>query len=89
MKGEVEINSSNGEISSSLSLSNEHTNEVGQVITNILQDVNTYMRLNGGAAQIGDLKKTTLLLSNIGHEVRIVVGSESIKAIVRPIVTKE
>jgi len=47
------------------------------------------MRLNGGAAQIGDLKKTTLLLSNIGHEVRIVVGPDSIKAIVRPIVTKE
>jgi hypothetical protein len=36
MKGEVEINSTNGEISSSLSLSNELTNELGQVITNIL-----------------------------------------------------
>ncbi len=89
MKGEIEINSTNGEISSSLSLSNEHTNELGQAITNILQDVNTYMRMNGGAGEVGELKKTSLLLSNIGHEVRIVVGPESIKAIVRPIVSKE
>ena len=83
MKGEVEINQTNGEISSTLALSNEQTNELGQVITNILQDVNSYMRMNGG--QMGDLRKTTLLLGNLGHEVRIVVGQESIKAIVRPV----
>ena len=82
MKGEVEINQTNGEISSTLALSNEQTNELGQVITNILQDVNSYMRMNGG--QMGDLKKTTLLLGNLGHEVRIVVGQDTIKAIVRP-----
>jgi hypothetical protein len=83
MKGEVEINQTNGEISSRLALSNEQTNELGQVITNILQDVNSYMRMNGG--QMGDLRKTTLLLGNLGHEVRIVVGQESINAIVRPV----
>jgi hypothetical protein len=82
MKGEVEINQTNGEISSTLALSNEQTNELGQVITNILQDVNSYMRMNGG--QMGDLRKTTLLLGNLGHEVRIVVGQDTIKAIVRP-----
>jgi hypothetical protein len=38
--------------------------------------------MNGG--QMGDLRKTTLLLGNLGHEVRIVVGQDTIKAIVRP-----
>lgn len=45
MKGQVIINAQ-GEISSSLPLDNEQTNELGLVISNILQDINTYMRLN-------------------------------------------
>ena len=38
--------------------------------------------MNGG--QPGDLKKTTLRLGN-NHEVRIVVGQENIKAVVREV----
>jgi len=53
---------------------------MGTLITNILQDVNTYMRMNS----IQELKKTTLRLGN-KHEVQIVVGAESIKAVVAEI----
>ncbi len=40
------------------------------------------MRLNSGS--LGELKKTTLRLGN-DHEVRIVVGADQIKAVVREI----
>ena len=71
---------SKGEISSTLPLGNEQTNELGVVISNILQDINTYMRMNGG--QPGELRKSTLRLGD-KHEVSIVVGAEHIKAVVR------
>ena len=86
MKGEVSISIPGNEVSSTLPLmADQQTNEVAQCITNILQDINQYMKLNGGAAQLGELRKTTLVLGNIGHEVRIVVGTDNIKAVVRPI----
>lgn len=81
MKGEVIIDM-RGEISSTLPHSNEQTNQLGVLISNILQDINSYMRSNGG--QCGELRKTTLRLGN-SHEVRIVVGSDRIKAVVREI----
>lgn len=81
MKGEVIIDMK-GEISSTLPHSNDQTNELGVLISNILQDINSYMRANGG--QCGELHKTTLRLGN-SHEVRIVVGSDRIKAVVREI----
>ena len=73
-------------MSSTLPLINEaQSEEVADCIKNILQDINQYMRLNGGPASLGELRKTTLVLGNIGHEVRIVVGADNIKAVVRPI----
>ena len=81
MKGEVIIDMK-GEISSTLPHSNEQTNALGVIISNILQDLSTYMRLNQG--QTGELRKTTLRLGD-SHEVRIVVGAERIKAVVREI----
>lgn len=72
MIGQVIIDSK-GEITSSLPLDNELTNELGQIINNILQDINTFMKLNGG--QMGELKKTTLRIGQ-GHEVNIVIGSD-------------
>jgi hypothetical protein len=75
-----------GEISSTLPLNNEQTNELGVVISNILQDINTYMRMNNNV--MGDLRKTTLRLGNT-HEISIVVGNEQIKAIVKEIVSGE
>lgn len=83
MKGEVIIDMK-GEISSTLPHSNEQTNELGILISNILQDINSYMRLNSGSTTTGDLRKTTLRLGN-SHEVRIVVGSDRIKAVVREV----
>ena len=79
MKGQVIIDA-RGEISSTLPLGNDQTNELGLVISNILQDINSYMRTTGNAP--GELRKTTLLLGN-NHEVRIVVGADQIKAVVR------
>ncbi len=78
MKGEVIIDMK-GEISSTLPHSNEQTNELGVLISNILQDLGAYMRLNHG--QTGDLKKTTLRLGD-SHELRIVMGADRIKAVV-------
>jgi hypothetical protein len=53
---------------------------VSQLIQYILQDINSYMRLNDNA--MGELKKTTLRLGN-SHLVNIVVGADSIKASIR------
>ena len=78
MKGEVIIDMK-GEISSTLPHSNEQTNELGVLISNILQDLGAYMRLNHG--QTGDLRKTTLRLGD-SHEIRIVMGADRIKAVV-------
>ena len=72
MKGQVIIDSK-GEITTSLPLDSEYTNELGLIISNILQDINTYMKFNNN--QMGDLKKTTLRIGN-HHEVSIVVGSD-------------
>ena len=85
MRGYVTIDSK-GEISSSLPLGNEDTNELGVVIQNILQDVNSYMRMNGN--QLGDLHQTTLRLGN-AHEVKIVVNPENITALVKEIIDQE
>jgi hypothetical protein len=81
MKGHVIIDSK-GEISTSLDLDNERQNELGQVITNILQDINSYMRMNQNA--MGDLKKTTIRLGG-HHEVSFVVGNDQVKAVVKEI----
>jgi hypothetical protein len=76
MKGEVVIDPQ-GEVTSSLPLDDGPVQQIGILISNILQDLNSYMRLNGNA--MGDLKKTTLLLGK-NHEVTIIVGEDSIKA---------
>jgi len=81
MKGHVIIDSK-GEISTSLPLDNEKTNELGQVITNILQDINSYMRMNQNA--MGDLKKTTIRIGG-NHEISFVVGNDQVKAVVKEI----
>ena len=81
MKGEFIIDSK-GEITSSLPLGHDETNEVGVLISNILQDINMFMRMNQQA--MGDLKRTTLRLGQ-NHEVSIIVGADQIKAIVREI----
>ena len=81
MKGEVLIHTQTGEITTTLATPLEKTNEIGVAITNILQDIQMYIRQTGGAAE---LKKTVLRLGN-EHEVRIVVGAEHIKAVVREI----
>jgi hypothetical protein len=82
MKGEVLIDMK-GEISSTLPHSTEQTNELGILISNILQDINAYMRTSGGST--GELRKTVLHLNN--HVVRIVIGTDKIKAIVKEINT--
>ena len=79
MKGNIIIDSK-GEITSTLPTNNDDTNEIGLIISNILQDINTYMRMNQNA--MGELKKTTLRLGG-HHEVNIVVGNDQIKAVVR------
>lgn len=81
MKGQVIIDAK-GEISSSLPLDNEQCNQMGLIINNILQDINTYMKMNNN--QPGELRKTTLRIGN-HHEVSIVVGSDQIKAVVKEI----
>ena len=63
-------------------IDNEKTNELGLIINNILQDINSYMRLNND--QTGDLRKTTLRLGQ-HHEISIVIGSDQIKAVVKEI----
>ena len=83
MKGEVIIDSK-GEISSTLAHSNEQTKELGVIISNILQDINTYMTKVNSQEKHLQLRKTTLRLGN-SHEVRIVVGADQIKAVVREI----
>ena len=79
MKGEIVI-SNKGEINSSLPLDSGLTEELGTLVSNILQDINTYMRMN----VITDLKKTTLRLGG-KHEMQVVVGAETIKAIISEI----
>ena len=74
------INTQSGVITSTLPTSLERNNEIGNAITNILQDIQMYMKHTGGA--VGDLKKTVLRLGD-NHEIRIVVGAENIKAVVR------
>lgn len=58
--------------------------EVGILITNILQDISSYMKMNDNA--VGELKKTTLLLGD-DHEVHIVVTADQIKASIKEIST--
>ncbi|CDW84524.1 UNKNOWN [Stylonychia lemnae] len=79
--GEVIIDS-RGELTSTLPLENEDLTQVSQIISNILQDINTYMKLNNNST--GDLKKTTLRIGN-SHEISIAVGSDAIKAVVREV----
>ena len=82
MKGEVLISTQSGVITSTLPTNLERNNEIGNAISNILQDIQMYMRQTGGA--VGDLKKTVLRLGD-EHEVHIVVGAENIKAVVKEI----
>lgn len=72
MKGNIIIDSK-GEITTTLPTSNDDTNDIGLIISNILQDINTYMRMNHNT--MGELKKTTLRLGS-HHEVNIVVGND-------------
>ena len=85
MKGEVLIHTETGEITTTLPTPIERNNEIGVAITNILQDIQMYMKQTGGA--VGDLKKTVLRLGD-EHEVRIVVGAEHIKAVVKEVGAK-
>ena len=80
MKGEVIIDAK-GEITSSLALENQELKELGDIITGMLQDINSYIRSTNGEA--GDLKKTTLRVGN--HEINIVVSTEVVKASVKEI----
>eukprot|EP00347_Sterkiella_histriomuscorum_P019596 403341026 len=86
MKGQVIIDLK-GEITSSLPIDNEQTNEIVQLINNILQDVNQYMKQNNN--QMGELRKTTLLVGGSNgqnaHEVCIVIGSDKIQAVVKEV----
>ena len=54
---------------------------MGVLISNILQDINSYMKMNQNA--MGEFKKTTLRIGT--HEISIVVGAEVIKASVKEI----
>lgn len=86
MRGEVEIDKHTGKVESKLSqveegatlseLSGEQLEEIGQRLTNILQDVNTYMR---ETESTGALEKTTLKLDQ-HHFVNIIVSNDKIKA---------
>ena len=80
MKGEVIIDSK-GQITSSLSLDDQELKEVGDIINSLLQDINSYMRMNNN--EPGDLRKTTLRVGK--HEINIVVGAEVIKASVKEV----
>ena len=71
---------SKGEISSTLPLNNTETNELGMLICNMLQDINSYMRGNN----VTDLRKTTVRLGS-GHEISIVMGGDGIKAVVKEV----
>ena len=87
MRGLVEIDRKSGQVESKLSqvedgatiseLSEQQLQEIGQCLTNILQDVNSYMRSNNN--EMGDLEKATLKLDE-HHYVNIVVSHDTIKA---------
>ena len=59
MKGEIIIDGK-GDVTSSLLLGKNETDKIGELITDILQDISVYMRMNENA--MGDLKRTTIRL---------------------------
>ena len=53
--------------------------QIGTNLTNILQDINLYMRMNGGEDQLGAMQKITLKLDE-HHFVNIISNKTTIKA---------
>ena len=62
-------------------MEDQELKEVGDIITGLLQDINSYMRMNSNS--MGELRKTTLRVGK--HEINIVVGMEVIKASVKEV----
>ena len=89
MRGLVEVDRETGAVVSKLSqieggatlseMPAEQLELIGTNLTSILQDVNLYMKLNGGEAQLGRLQKITLKLDE-HHFVNIIVNDTHIKA---------
>ena len=93
MKGLVEVDIETGEVTSKLSqlegttiseMPDEQLNQIGNNLTNILQDVNLYMSMNGGEAKLGRMQKITLKLDD-HHYMNIIINDKQIKAQVETI----
>lgn len=94
MRGVVEIDRASGNIESKLSqvedgaslseASNEQVQEIGDSLTNILQDVNAYMRLSPEA---GNFERMSLKLDS-RHFVHIVASDSKIRAQLIEVETK-
>jgi hypothetical protein len=91
MKGIVEIDIATGAVSSKLSsqgegasveeLTNEQLAQIGTNLTNILQEINSFARENGGDSQLGQFQRMTLKLDE-HHFVSIGMGDGKIQAVV-------
>ena len=88
MKGLVEVDMETGDVTSKLNqidgvtvseMTEEQLNQIGTNLTNILQDVNQYMSMNGGEAQLGRMQKITLKLDS-HHYMNIIINEKTIKA---------
>ena len=89
MRGLVEVDRESGAVVSKLSqmesgatlseMPQDQLEQIGTNLTNILQDVNLYMRMNGGEDQLGPLQKITLKLDE-HHFVNIISTNTTIKA---------
>ena len=84
MKGLVEVDIETGEVTSKLSqlegttiseMPDEQLNQIGNNLTNILQDVNLYMSMNGGEAKLGRMQKITLKLDD-HHYMNIIINDK-------------
>ena len=93
MKGLVEVDIETGEVTSKLSqlegttiseMPDDQLNQIGNNLTNILQDVNLYMSMNGGEAKLGRMQKITLKLDD-HHYMNIIINDKQIKAQVETI----
>ena len=62
----------------------EQLNQIKTNLTNILQDVNLYMSMNGGEAELGRMQKITLKLDS-HHYMNIIINEKQIKAQVETI----
>ena len=91
MKGLVEVDIATGAVTSKLSsqaedatyqeLSNDQLKQIGTNLTNMLQDVNLFMKQHGGEGAIGAFQKMTLKLDE-HHFVNIVLNEGKIQALV-------